>query len=777
MKKKIFICFLALGYMLYAHAQADLDTLAGRITERLRHHAPETVYLQTSKGIYETGEDLWFKAYQLDAQTLLFSALSQTLYLEIRGENDSLVWQEKYPIENGVAEGHVHIDKELPPGDYFIEAFTSHSFHADSNQLSSVRKIRVVDNISGNAHTSDTIALTGTEHFSILPEGGNLVHGLPARVAFKATDGRGNPMEVSGMLYENGRPLQPFSTLDAGMGVMDFTPGKGKTYHMELTGGKSHPLQPIHAEGISLRLSGQTKGHLLFTVRQSAGLPRQPFYLLGQQRGVVCNIARGMLGDSIMVKILLDDFLGQGIAQFTLFTHDMKPVAERLVYLFPEKKLNICVTTAKKAYFTREKAEVTIRVTDEDGNPVQANLGVSVFDEAYHNPANPANILSHYHLSTQLKGKIYNPAYYFDEDNKDRREALDLLMLTQGWRRYVWDAGTFIPCGEAILADGISGRQTFKSERKSRDVNSGEQLVQVFGAEGDARFIWTDSAGYFLVESDMLRELRGGYIYLKPMLGEEFTPQIQTKGSFHVIDSLRKIKPRNYPLTGDMPQPEKKYEANIPVMSGDSIILLDEFTVTGTKGRVYRDKFMGGLDNMAQRNLNPAWVCECPPGYLNDYQPGYTHHPSGGARSGKYDRKRLAPVHGKIYRMIKYEPREDGVWYVEDIQEIEYRGPYYSDEELMRMNNIQREKGYYGKREFYQPDEFDILSSVPDSRNTLLWDPGVVTDENGEATISFYCSDINNKFKVHVEGAGGNGLLGTGKKEFRVMRNVKGLME
>lgn len=278
------------------------------------------------------------------------------------------------------------------------------------------------------------------------------------------------------------------------------------------------------------------------------------------------------------------------------------------------------------------------------------------------------------------------------------------------------------------------------------------------------------------MEPEVLRDLRGGYIYLKPMLKEEFTPQIQTEEFFHVIDSLRKIKPHNYPLTGNIPQPERRYEANIPVMSSDSVILLDEFIVTGTKGRVYRDKFMGRLDSLAQINLNPAWVCDHQGSYpfLNDYLPGYTHHPSESSGSGRYSGTRSAPVHGKTYEIIKYEPSEDGVWYVKDIRYIEYRGPYYTDEELLEMNNIFREKGYYGKREFYQPDEFDMLSSVPDSRNTLLWNPGVVTDKNGEATVSFYCSDINNKFKVHVEGAGGNGLLGTGNKEFRVMRNVKG---
>ncbi|MBW9202342.1 hypothetical protein EVD33_05225 [Bacteroidales bacterium SW292] len=76
------------------------------------------------------------------------------------------------------------------------------------------------------------------------------------------------------------------------------------------------------------------------------------------------------------------------------------------------------------------------------------------------------------------------------------------------------------------------------------------------------------------------------------------------------------------------------------------------------------------------------------------------------------------------------------------------------------MNNIYHTKGYYGKREFYQPDEWDMQSSVPDARNTLLWLPNLVTDENGEA--EFYCSDINTGFIGVVEGTDGQGLLGTG---------------
>lgn len=105
-----------------------------------------------------------------------------------------------------------------------------------------------------------------------------------------------------------------------------------------------------------------------------------------------------------------------------------------------------------------------------------------------------------------------------------------------------------------------------------------------------------------------------------------------------------------------------------------------------------------------------------------------------------------------------------------DSQTIIYEGPIYSEEELLRMNNLWRVKGYYGKREFYQPDELDMRSPMPDARNVLLWKPDIVTDEKGEAEVDFYCSDINTGFVGVVEGTDGLGCLGTKQCEFRVLR-------
>lgn len=263
-----------------------------------------------------------------------------------------------------------------------------------------------------------------------------------------------------------------------------------------------------------------------------------------------------------------------------------------------------------------------------------------------------------------------------------------------------------------------------------------------------------------MVDPDKMKALQGGYVYLKPMLSKEFKPTLELVDYFPLIDSIKKKRPYYYPIV-ELSHHKREQLLDLPVIGSDSTILLSEVTITAKGHKPFRDKMMGRLDSLTQMNLNKAWVCECSPVYLNDYYPGYTHHPNG-----KYDKVKKLPVEGKGYRIIKYSP----MMVVEDIQEIIYNGPLYSDEELLKMNNLWRTKGYYTSREFYQPDEIDMQLSTPDARNTLLWAPSVITDEKGEAEVHFYCSDINTGFIGVVEGVDGDRLVGTTKCEFRVLR-------
>lgn len=767
---RLFIPAIALWAGTVTTAQSRIDTLAASVTDRLAKHPSELVYLQPAKGIYETGEDLWFKAYQLDAQSFGLSERSKTLYLQLVSENDSVVWRKKYPVENGLADGHVYVDEKLPEGDYRLEAYTRHSFLRDTAGMVPARKIKVVKNIARGARPAEE-KQTDTLRFGVYPEGGNLVAGLPARLAFKATDGRGYPAEAEGTLYADETPVTAFKDTHDGMGFFVFTPAAGQSYRIELKDGSSYPLPEVYPEGMTLQLARQDSARLEFVVSQTAGRGAREIYLAGQMRGLVCCVAKGVLRDRLKMHIPAAEFPYQGIAEFTLFDEALQPVAERLAYLHPEKKLRIRIEPEKTRYGLREKATLKIKVTNGEGKPVRANLGVSVFDQAYLNPADPVNMLSHCYLSSQIRGAVHNPAYYFDEGNANRMPAMDLLLLTQGWRRYVWGSASRAGRGEPFLADEIRGVQRIGSKKKSKETQGSEQLIQVSGAEGNSTFIWADSAGCFTVDTEKMKELRGGYVYLKPMLSKEFKPALEIADYFPVIDSVRKTKPACYPMT-DLSRTGNEQVLDRPVVSNDSTILLDEVVVSRKARRPFRDKFMGRLDSLMQMEIGMPWVC--PEGHLENYKDGYTvHHDPRYCPNATIvpPEKRSKPVEGKTYRIIKPKYFDGGKWFiVEDEQYVVYHGPIYSEEEILRRNNLWRTEGYYAAREFYQPDEVDRLLSTPDARNTLLWAPSVTTDEKGEATVSFYCSDINTVFVGVAEGTDGTGLLGTRKCEFRVVR-------
>ena len=736
---------------------------------------PETVYFQTDKGIYETGEDLWFKTYVMDAQSLALSERSKTLFMEMLNAKDSIVWQEKYPVLSGIAAGHVYVDKNLKEGDYRIHAYTRFSFLNDTLRPVYPKKIRVVKSIAYKGTDNPQEEDRPVARLSFFPEGGDLIDGIPTKVAFKALDAKGMPAKVAGRLQENGKEIARLETVHDGMGFVFILPRKESSYKVVLSDGREFPFAGVTASGMSIHLRKQTDEYLEFHLSQPKEATPQKIRLTGRMRGKLYCMAEGTLRDILRIKIPVKEFPLQGIAEFTLYNENGQPMAERLVYVHPERKLHIELNTDSVRYFTRGKGKLNVKVTDEAGNPVQAHLGLSIFDGAYQNELNPENMLSYCLLSTEIKGNIHNPAYYFDGNNKDRLAALDLLLLTQGWRRYVWEKADTAMLADCFLSDEIKGRQILGKKKKQKELGNGEQLLQVSGPNAENRFVLIDSLGKFVVPTDLMLGLRGGYVYLKPMLDkDEYKPSVIVEETFGKADSLRKSCLSYFPYMNPS-QVLSELQLDYPIISQDSSILLSEITVTGKKGRVFRDKMMGRLDSLAQMTLGVSWICGCKSDcgtFLNDYK-GYSHHPIG--CPGAPPKKKAPPVIGETYALIKYEPVgkkggwNDG-WIVTAKDHVIYQGEEFTEEELLRMNNLWRVKGYYGTREFYQPDELDMQSPMPDARNVLLWKPDIVTDEKGEAEVEFFCSDINTSFVGVMEGTDGLGNLGTSQCEFRVLK-------
>ncbi|MFG6687540.1 hypothetical protein ACGK9U_13230 [Mariniflexile sp. HNIBRBA6329] len=745
------LILLLLGSFSIIYSQNKIvDNLATQITNLSEQHISDIVYLQTSKSIYETEEDLWFKGYVLDAQLLLPSLKSKIFFVQlIEDKTDKSVWEEKYEIENGFVNGHLYLNDSLQTGSYTLAAYSSHSFYNDTKEFHALRKLQILKNIKRKPRqqfaTKDSIF-----NFTIFPEGGDLVSGIQNKVAFKAENSKGFPIDISGTLYENNTPITEFKSTHAGMGSFLFTPNPNNNYHIQLTEPEKdniYNLPKILSSGKTLQLLNINKNHAFFKVSQSSDLTEKPIYLRIQSRGIVYNIAMGTLNEELLIKIPLKD-IPQGIAEVTLFDENAVPVAERLIYVNPQQKLNIKTVLNKSEYLTREKAVLKIKVTDQNNEPVVAHLGLSVFDEIYNNKLDTKNILTHYYLSTQIKGNIYNPAYYFNEDNKDRHEALNLLLLTQGWRRYVWNEANLKGHNEHfqhLLSDSIVGHIRLENPNKKPD-QQGQKIVMAYTPDSlrGKDMIMTNSKGIFNIDYTHLKMAEKGYLYIKPMTPVKPKYVIDIKDvSFENINTHRQNLTLKYPLTKQEKEEQKEDSIDNFILP-DNINKLEEIVLSTKKKQIFRDKYLGTLDSLLKFDIRD-YVCSY--GNLN-----CINHPED------YNRK---PIEGETYLA------EDR------ISKITYRTKKYTEEEILKKFNLKMLKGNYGKRELYQPvyNEETINDPFPDYRNTLFWKPDIITNEQGEAVIEFYCSDINTGFMGIIEGVNGTGLVGNENFKFKVIKN------
>jgi hypothetical protein len=129
-----------------------------------------------------------------------------------------------------------------------------------------------------------------------------------------------------------------------------------------------------------------------------------------------------------------------GAVRLTLFDQAEAPVAERLVYRGLGADLRVSVTPDRASYSPREKVALTVKTTDAEGRPVAADVALAVVDDAVLSFADDTTgtIQAQLYLEPEMPGQtIAEPNFYFSKDPK-APEALDLVLGTQGWRRFEW---------------------------------------------------------------------------------------------------------------------------------------------------------------------------------------------------------------------------------------------------------------------------------------------------------------------------------------------------
>ena len=322
----------------------------------------------------------------------------------------------------GKAQIHFQLPNTLSSSDGLLNITVVHDAHTESIS----RSIPIVFN---------------QVDLQFMPEGGSFINGLSTNVAYKAIDEKGKPVDVKGRILDaNGAEVATFESLRFGMGKFVFVPQYGMDYKAKITVPANitteYKLPKAKLTGVVLNFEKNNEGlfALLKCSESSLGIE---VVLSGESKGgSVYSITKQMTKREAKIKIN-ENLFPMGVTRFTLTSYKM-PLAERLVFMNTQKNIHTTITTDKKMYLPREKVKMQLKTVDDNGHPVAGNFSVSVVDDKLWSYADDKqdHILSWLLLCSELKGKVEEPQFYFKQDEPQANAALDLVMMTNGYRYF-----------------------------------------------------------------------------------------------------------------------------------------------------------------------------------------------------------------------------------------------------------------------------------------------------------------------------------------------------
>ena len=455
-------------------SQSSADALmkfAGNIHQFNSIFPQEKVFLQFDNTSYYSGETIWFKAFVVNATTLQ-RAQSKVLYVDLISPTGVVLKQQKLKIIGGQADGLITLvdgataqarEKRgiigYPSGFYEVRAYTNYMLNfSEQSIFSRVFAVYDLPKEEGNYYGENpTITLEKVEtaefrpkaenlrkiNCTFYPEGGHLIMGKPNRVAFKVTDDTGLGVDAQGTLADTDIS---FSTVHDGMGWFTFTPTDRRNTVDITVDGKSRSFSLPHTEqaGIALQVSPCGSDSISLQIECSADFAGKTLGMAMTCRGEIvdfCTIETGQ-GQTEAIRSMTG--IPEGVCRINLFDTKGTLYASRALYHRSQalKTPALEVQSDKSSYGPFEKVNLKFMLKDGKGNPLRDRFCLSVRDSRGQGNILADDLRTSMLLSSDLKGFIENPSWYFDTDAPERDTALDLLMLVQGWERYDWQTIT-----------------------------------------------------------------------------------------------------------------------------------------------------------------------------------------------------------------------------------------------------------------------------------------------------------------------------------------------
>ncbi len=762
-----------------------------------KDYPQQKVFFHFDKPSYTVGETMWMKGYVSDVSTNKPDQMSTNLYVEMVNSREAIIQTRLLLLSKGTAHGDFTLPDTLPEGNYMIRAYTSWMRNFDQQYIFT-RSFYIRNPENENFITSSELKFNRRYNKKIkksrkqldlqfFPEGGVMVVGLENRIAFKAVNGLGSGVDISGsIMNKKGNKITDLKSIHQGTGSFLFVPEPKEKYTaiVKDQSGKEYTFKlPEPVETGYIMKVDNLNNEISVSVSANVSDPERTVILTGLSRNrIYYSHAQKMKDGRLNLRIPVHLFPG-GITVFTLFDNRGNPQAERLVFLDNYQRMHISVEPEKKLYSPREKVNYKISVSDDQGNPVKGNFSVAITDagQVKETDYQGGNIVNYMLLSSELRGKIEEPGYYFDTRNPDSKEALDLLMMTQGWRRFSWEKilnNEFpeinYPVEDHLMVGGQITREFFKIPLKEIPVK-----LSILSTYNDTYETKSDDKGYFIfkglvyydtISARLEAEKPSGRKNLVIELGINQSPG--NDGSSYMAKSIG--------VTGKGEKWTYK-EANKEEIEQVRQQIIDK----ENEERNDPSKIYGRADNV-------LYMKDIPPGYNNLLQviqgriPGVVVSGNSiiirGINSIYMSSDPLILIDGVPSDMMAFRTISP-----EDVERIEVlKGPsasiygsrgangviavYTKRGQFMKKGVIDfKMLGYYSPREFYTPAyNRTQLAGTPDMRPTVYWNPEIITDENGQATFSFYTSDARNNFRIVVQGISDNGLVGAVESGYKV---------
>ncbi len=714
------------------------------------------------------------------------------------------------------------IDKNINKTDSEGKAKISFQLPPDLNTKDVVLNVKINHKQNIESISRAVPIVLNNIDIQFLPESGKILFDVNNRIAFKAVNEFGKPVDVSGKIFDkNGQVVTTFESFHDGMGTFKLFMSESEGYYAQIVkpflSEEKISLPKVFKKGVNFQIetdSSQTNIVLNNKVNQAL------FLEISTPNGILKKQPI-QIGDK---KLVIDTKnFPIGITTFKIMDEKNTPLAERLVFLNAHKKLNIDIEFDKDVYETREKVKAKLLTTDENGLPIPSNLSVSIVDNKLLSFADDKqdHILSYLLLSSDLKGKIHKPDFYFNPKEIKSKKALDYVMLTHGWRDYIYSP---------IAISDASHKPELKSieygtitQTNGKPIKANLLLFNDYTSEVIS--FKTDEEGYFSFDNDSgqsttliaytddgknIRINKNEIISNKPNAysdnyaspSKNIEIRNPSKSKLLVKQTVKKTASNNATVSFGMEEGEALdevvvigYGTSNMTKEGIRIIPLDaaELNSASSISDVLSGKIAGvqisSYTNSPERtteNINirgsASILTNNSPLVIVDGVPRSTEIlsilPVSAIRSisvlKNIEATRVLGVSSSGLILIDTKSNSDYYnhyfFYKKKLPKSRYKN--YA---IANFDNKDYNK-FYKQKKFYIPkyESKELPKKRDDFRQTIYWNPVVQTDEAGKAEIEFYNSDAITSFMAVCEGVGANGLVGRKKKAFstKKMLNV-----